>query len=117
MNWQDKAQAATRGTQLGAIIACALGREIDGPRFHGKASVTSDGFVMCSFTGADGREHMGAFVGSLSDLTRNAGGLADHLKLSAEEREAFYDAIKEWIALDYHGSLTQLRAAIIGKDH
>jgi hypothetical protein len=113
MNWQDKAEAATRGTQLGAIIAAALGREIEAPCFHGKASVTSDGFVMCDFTDKSGNGHMGAFVGSMSDLIRNAGGLADHLKLDAAERAEFYEAIKNWISLDYSASAAGLRRAIL----
>lgn len=113
MKWQDKAEAATRGTQLGAIIACTLNREIDAPSFNGKASVTSDGFVMCNFTDKNGGNHMGAFVGSLADLAHNCSGLADHLKLSDDEREAFYDTMKNWIGVDYHGSLTKLRSAIV----
>lgn len=101
MSWQDKAIAATNGSHFGAVLACALGREIPAPHFNGKASVTSDGFVMCSFTGSDGRDHMGAFVGSLSDLERNSVGLAKHLELSAVERAEFADALLKWIGNDY----------------
>lgn len=101
INWQDKAMAATRGTQLGAIIACAIGREIEGPRFWGKASITSDGYVMCNFTRADGENHMGAFVGSARDLVSNVRGLADHLSLAGQDRIELFKAVRDWVSLDY----------------
>ncbi len=101
MNWQDKAIAATSGTQLGAIIACAFGREIPAPHFNGKASITSDGFVMCDFTRYNGEYHMGALVGSASDLVRNMRGLAEHLKLRNDERTELFKAVRNWISLDY----------------
>ena len=74
--WKDRALAATRGTQLGAIIACSLSLPRSSPMFNGKASITSDGFVMCDFTDTAGVTHMGAFVGAVSDLNRNVEGLA-----------------------------------------
>ena len=108
-NWKERAIAATRGTQLGAIIACALGEKVEAPCFNGKASITSDGFIMANFTGADGRGHMGAFVGSASDLVRNTLGLADHLKLSKEERAELFSSVRNWIATDYsNGALKSL---------
>jgi hypothetical protein len=99
--WQDKALAATNGSQLGAILACALGRERAPPCFHGKAVVTSDGFVQCSFTDRDGDPHLGAFVGSISDLDRNIEGLAEHLSLSAVEHNELTAAIAGWIEKDW----------------
>lgn len=100
--WQRKALLATAGTQFGAIIRCALGIERDAtPRFVGKASVTSDGFVMCDFVDWRGDGHMSAFVGSFGDLTGNVSGLSDHLNMTAEERQAFRDLIKAWVGTDW----------------
>lgn len=100
-DWKTKALSATRGTQLGAILCCATGTECEPPSFHSKASITSDGFVMANFTGADGRNHMGAFVGSASDLVNNTVGLAKHLKLNDEEKAELFSTVRNWIATDY----------------
>jgi hypothetical protein len=99
--WKDRAAIATRGTQLGAIIAAMLGRDIPAPCFAGRASVTSDGFVMASFIDARGVGRPGAFVGSLSDLTSNLAGLSRHLKLSPEERAELATVATAWIASDW----------------
>jgi hypothetical protein len=101
MNWKDKALAATSGSQFGAILHCAFGVEKEAPCFNGKASVTSDGFVMCNFTDKNGEGHWGAFVGSVSDLKRNVEGLAKHLKLNAADRSALTLAVAGWVAQDW----------------
>lgn len=105
LGWQDKILAATNGTQLGAIARCALGRNEPGqmPAFTGRASITSDGFVMCNFVDKEGRGHMGAFVGAVSDLRGNILGVATHLNLNETERAAWFKVMKEWIAVDYSG--------------
>lgn len=111
MTWQDRLISATRDTQLGAIARCALaygGVDDVAPCYVGKASITSDGFVMCSFTDTHGRHHMGAFVGDVRDLEHNVQGVADHLSLTPEERAAWFRAVRYWIAQDYrqvHGLL------------
>lgn len=76
---------------------------IANPRFSGKATITSDGFVMCNFTASNGENHMGAFVGSVTDLVRNTKGLGDHLKLSDDDRKEFYHTITNWIGMNYSG--------------
>jgi hypothetical protein len=101
MNWQDRAKAATKGSQLGAMLRAALGETIPAPCFTGKAVITSDAFVMCNFLGSDGRAHHGAFVGSARDLARNISGLAAHLKLTDEEKKEMLTTFREWIATDY----------------
>lgn len=94
---KDKLLACTRGTQLGAIIACALGVERDAvPRFCGKAMLTSDGFIMCNFVDRDGFGHLGAFVGSLDDFDRNVVGVAAHCKLNADDRAMFFQVMDDW---------------------
>ncbi|MCK1671080.1 hypothetical protein [Bradyrhizobium sp. 150] len=118
MNWQDKAMAATRGSQLGAIIACALGRNPDDvPRFNGKASVTSDGFIMCDFVDRSGEGRMSALAGSLSDLERNVKGLADHLQLTAEERGEYAEKLGGWISEDYSGDAVKRIRKAAGVAH
>lgn len=93
-----KLAAPTRGSKFGAIIDAAYGQERDAiPRFAGRATATSDGFLMCHFVDRNGEGHMGAFVGSLSDLQRNVAGLSDHLNLSAAERAEFRTAISAWV--------------------
>jgi hypothetical protein len=104
--WRDYAVMATRGnaTLLGTILLCVLDRNGDGcPRFVGKASVTSDGFILCDYVSRGGVFNPGAFAGAMADLDRNIAGLADHLKLSADDRIALRQAVRDWIALDYRG--------------
>jgi hypothetical protein len=100
-NWQNKACEATRGSQLGAIIECALDRGRDYPSFVGKAIVTSDGFLQCNFYGANGDYHPGAFIGRVTDLSRNIELLADELNLCPADEEALTAAITGWIETDY----------------
>jgi hypothetical protein len=97
MNWKQKALAATRGSQFGAIVACALGEKTRAPYFSGRPSITSDGYVMCNFVDRNGEGHMGAFVGSFSDVQRNTKGLADHLKLNVEDRAEYTGALTKWL--------------------
>ena len=102
--WQDRVVEAARGngTRLGTILLCALGREPDAvPRFTGRASITSDGFVMCNYVARDGVAHASALVGSVDDLRANVIGLADHLRLSAIDRHSLYVVVQRWIATDY----------------
>jgi hypothetical protein len=102
--WKDDALAATRGTQLGAILRCALGVEREAmPRFTSKAIITSDGFLQANFVGQDGRAHHSAFIGAASDLGANAKGLAKHLKLDEHDRAELYDVFEKWVVTDYSG--------------
>jgi hypothetical protein len=104
VSWKTKALAATRGSQFGAIIECALGigvGQTTGPRFVGKATVTSDGFIMCDFIDRNGCYRHSAFVGAKDDLTRNYRGLSDHLKLSERDRANFRRALARWIRQDW----------------
>lgn len=108
-SWQYRAIEATKGnqSQLGAILLAVLGRAPKHPpRFHGLASITSDGFVMCDFTGRDGNYRYSALVCDTSDLVRNFRGLADHLKFSDAERTAMFDEVRKWISLDYRAKTT-----------
>lgn len=101
MTYKEKALAATRGSQLGAVLAAAFGEEIDAPRFDGKATVTSDGFVMCNFIDKNENYYMGAFVGSVHDLYANIQGLSDHLSLNKGDRDQLKEKINQWIEKDW----------------
>ncbi len=102
MTINPKILQASKGSQLGAIIRCAYGIERDAmPRFEGKASVTSDGYVMCNFVARNGDHHMGAFVGDMADFERNVEGIAKHCALDADERKAFLATMRGWIGTDW----------------
>lgn len=104
--WQDRALAATRQSKTGAILRCALKADNDGiPRYEGKASVTSDGFMICDFVNREGQRHMGAFAGSMEDLENNVEGLAVHLGLNAEETEELRKVLTvDWVGMDYRST-------------
>lgn len=98
----DRLYDTPTGGQFHAIIAAILGRDPKTTaKFVGKASVTSDGFVMCSFVDPDGWHHHGAFVCAYSDLDRNIGGLKDHLDLTTAERVELDRLLLDWIDTDY----------------
>lgn len=105
MDWNN-AFAVTRGSQLGAILRAAMGENApgDNPQFASKAFVTSDGFVHADFIDKNGDGHSQAFIGSASELSASLHGLAEHLKLTAEERTELAGVVRAWIATDYRGS-------------
>lgn len=104
--WEDRVVSATCGnaTHLGCILLTALDRPADDPpRFVGKASVTSDGFIMCGYVDRAGDHHPGAFVGSWDDLEANLRGLSRHLALDPQDHAALFATVQRWIGLNYAG--------------
>ena len=104
--WRPRALSATRNSQFGAILDEALrvaGKhpapetERTPPCFHGRATQTSDGFLMCNFTGRDGRRHMGAFVGSRADLEVNINGIIRHLALNETDAKELREVLTGWV--------------------
>jgi hypothetical protein len=104
LDWKDRVIAATHNgqSQFGCILLSALRRDTAKtlPRFGRNASVTSDGFVMCDFTRANGEFKPSAFVGTMADLDHNVLGLAKHLKLTTQEHGQLSEAISAWIAFE-----------------
>jgi hypothetical protein len=110
--WQEKTVEATRDTMFGAIVAEALelAKEFpagytrsDNQRYVGTASIMSDGFLICSYVDAHGNYHSGAFIGSVEDLEQNIVRFPQHIRMTLEERKAFYRIMRKWISLDYRG--------------
>lgn len=88
--------------QTHAIIAAIIGTEPKTvQRYVGKAVVTSDGFVQCSFVDGDERYHNMAFIGSWETLMENMHGVMAALELTATERLTVNQMIRDWIAVDY----------------
>jgi hypothetical protein len=85
--------------QTHAIIAAMLDREPNTTaRYVGKATITSDGFCMCSFVGADGIGHSNAFVGSWEEVEDNLQLVAEDLSIPEDETR---ELVRNWIAQDY----------------
>ena len=98
---KNKLLACTVGSQFGAILRCAMNVERGAePRFNGKATVTSDGFVMCNFVDSRGDHHWGAFVGSKQDLWGNVLGISNHLKLTKPEIAELTTLVDAWLGLE-----------------
>lgn len=103
---KQKIADALRGSQIGAIVACALGIEMAAPRFTSKAIITSDGYVQANFVGRDGVAHHSAFVGSYDDLKENLRSVQGFLRKCIKIDEAalieLWDEVAyKWIATDY----------------
>lgn len=98
----DLLYVGSGATQTHAIIACALGRDpMTTAKFLGKATVTSDGFIMCDFVDHDGQGRRGAFAGTMVELDDNLIGLIKHLNLGEHELTQLRALIDSWIATDY----------------
>lgn len=109
MNTETKQKIvdALRGSQIGAVVACALGVETTGPRFTSKAIVTSDGFVQANFVDRDEIMRHSAFVGSLDELQVNMAHVVVFLQkaipeITDEDTDELTDKVlNDWIAVDY----------------
>ena len=100
-------------TQLGAIVMAAIGKKPPSPpELVGKATITSDGMVMCDFIDPSGTYHYGAFVCSDRDMVRNIVGLANHCNLSNDEKVAFLAMVNNWIGKD-HRSKTRIQQVMV----
>lgn len=108
MNEDTKTKIITelRGSQIGAIVACALEVELPGPRFTSKAIVTSDGFVQANFVDQNEVARHSAFVGSYDDLLDNLRSVQEFLRkcvgITEDVLGELWDAVAyRWIATDY----------------
>lgn len=104
--WQEKLLRTARGMQTGAIVAAILGRDIQQPKYVGKAVVTSDGFVMCNFITKNGESKHGALVSDVDGVCDNLRALVHVCKLTSEQATEFYNIAKAWIAIDYRAVKT-----------
>jgi hypothetical protein len=103
-SWQWRAIEATQAhkSKLGCILLACIGRgQNKVPRFGRQAIITSDGYVTCPFLDRHGEGHAHSLVCTVDDLVRNFRGLADHLKLSDEERIEMFAAVRKWVSTDY----------------
>lgn len=103
--WQYKAIAATRGnqTQLGCILIAVMQRSAQHgcPRFGQRCIITSDGYVMARFQDRERIMHESALVCHVQELIDNLRGLAEHLDLSREDREAMFGEVRKWVETDH----------------
>lgn len=101
---------ALRGSQIGAIVACALDLEREAlPRFTSKAVITSDGFVQANFVDRNGVMRHSAFIGSVDELQVNLSHALTHLQKAIDLRiedseELIAKVIPGWIATDYRSA-------------
>jgi len=105
-HWQDVVLGAAQGTRTGALVRAALGRNkpTNYPRFLGRPTVTSDGFMVCNFADALGQgQNVRAFAGHIDEFAQNVRALADHCSLTGAERSGLFTAIVLWIGTDYSG--------------
>jgi hypothetical protein len=85
-------------TQTGAIVACAYDvLRDDTPRFEGKATRTSDGYLLCDYVDKQGREHYSAFVGSEEHLWENINVLSEACHLAINQDTDLKRKVADWI--------------------
>jgi hypothetical protein len=120
-DWINDLRLATQGSHFGAVLTVAFHWPVakGWPAFDGRATLSSDGFLLCNFTEANGSGgHPGAFVGSLADLCRNLAGVAAHLALTVGARETLARVVADWIGSAYQpGYRETLAAACSGKPY
>ncbi len=105
---KQKIADALNGSQIGAIVACALGVEMPNPRFTSKAIITSDGFVQANFVDGQGISRHSAFVGSYDELQENLRSVQKFLQFKGilplgplDDNELSKAVLTDWIATDY----------------
>ncbi len=93
------ASAATNPT--GAIVRAMLGSNFKvGPAYGMTAEIDADGIVRTTVHAEDTTVWPNMPIGSIQAVRDEMRRLADHCKLSDEEREAFFDQLRKWIAKD-----------------
>lgn len=94
----DRLHAARPHPMTHAILSAMIGRDpVTTARYVGRATTTSDGFVMCNFVGANGDCHMGAFVSSYDEIERNVLSVADTLGFDDDERDEVQGLLDRWV--------------------
>ncbi len=96
---------ALQGSQLGAIVACALGVEQPAPCFTSKAIITSDGFVQANFIDSQGVTRHSAFIGSYDSLLETLRDVCELLQpdiINDDQAGVLFNAVAyDWIVTDY----------------
>lgn len=102
--WQYRAVQATRGNQtmLGTIVLAVIGRNAKHPPwFEPGAEIADDGILLANFVDRGLRDHGLVPVARLSQVVDEFRRLADHIKLTDDERKSMFDALRKWIAKDH----------------
>ena len=111
-SWQKRAIRATDGnnTLLGCFVLAILGLSraliAPYPRFGSTAIIDKDGLVYSNMQDKDGRMYRNHCLGPIEDIRDNFRGLADHLKLSDNEREGLFSDLKKWRSHDARADQT-----------
>lgn len=90
-----------------AILDAAFDVPLDlrrtAPTYHGKATITSDGLVMCDCVDGDGNGRPDAFVCSWESLLENARNLDAHINAHFENEwgDHVERAVRAWIDKDW----------------
>lgn len=103
-HWQHRAVKETGGntTLMGCYVLAILGWQHGRkpPRFGSTARIDKNGQVWSHMQSKDYAMHPDHCLGPLQDIIDSFRGLADHLKLTDEERIAMFTELKKWFAKD-----------------
>lgn len=106
IHWMSKAIVACRGNQTlqGMIVEAMLGKAPENPpRIVSAAEITKDGLVVAQvqFRGmADGEYEIAALC-TADELVTRFRHLADHCRLTDDERRAMFFELRAWAAKDH----------------
>ncbi len=109
-NWKTRCIKATDGnkTEIGCFVLAILGLQhgITPPRFGKNASVDKNGVLHTNVQDQNFKIYLNQPMRHIQEVIDNLRGLADHLKLSDEDRTALFGEFKKWILLDARANQT-----------
>ena len=100
-SWQFRVILASMPDTLGVIVRAVLAKSTAvGFAYGTTATIDKDGMVRSNRRDVDGMVHRNFPVGTSTAVRDEFRKLADHCKLTDQDREALFDELRKWIARD-----------------
>lgn len=110
-SWQYRAVEATQGNRsmMGCLVQAVIGHGASNPPTMGLTGfITAEGFLFTNFIDRHGRLHAASdeavfpplCIGHIDGVIAEFRALADQLRLNDPDREAMFDALRKWVAVD-----------------
>ena len=111
-SWQFRAVLATRGNQtlMGTVVLAVIGRNAKNPPWIEEPfTILADGTVITDVVTRDRWLHKNQPLFHVSDLVSEFRRLADHLRLSDDDRIAMFAELRKFIKLDMRADHDELK--------
>lgn len=104
MPWQERAIFASMGTTTGLMLMAMLAKEPkNGPALGQWCNIDKDGYVETQVR-VDGVWQTPRRLGTVIAVRDSLRRLADHCKLSDQDREAMFEELRKWVRRDHRAT-------------